>query len=64
LDEVRISSVIRQISGIPTAPFEADADTIGLWHFDSYDPERGFPDASRFQNWANVVSSVKPESKP
>jgi len=34
LDEVRVSSVIRAITGVPTAPFQDDADTLALWHFD------------------------------
>ena len=35
IDEVRISKGVRTISSIPTAPFQADAQTLGLWHFDS-----------------------------
>ncbi|MBM3495035.1 MAG: hypothetical protein FJX72_12060 [Armatimonadetes bacterium] len=34
IDEVRVSSVIRPIAGIPAAPFEDDADTLVLMHFD------------------------------
>lgn len=34
LDEVRVSSVIRPIKGTPEAPFDDDADTLALWHFD------------------------------
>src|SRR4051812_1225356 len=34
IDEVRLSRGMRAIKGVPNAPFEADADTIGLWHFD------------------------------
>jgi len=35
IDEVRISRGVRPIGGIPTAPFEADSETLGLWHFDN-----------------------------
>jgi beta-mannosidase len=34
VDEVRISNAVRDIAGVPDAPFPPDADTIGLWHFD------------------------------
>ncbi|HEV8633144.1 MAG TPA: LamG domain-containing protein, partial [Chloroflexota bacterium] len=36
VDEVRISSVVRYTASFtaPTAPFTADANTRGLWHFD------------------------------
>lgn len=36
LDEVRISTVVRYEAEFerPTAPFEPDEDTVGLWHFD------------------------------
>jgi len=34
LDEVRVSSVIRSITGIPEGPFEDDQYTLALWHFD------------------------------
>jgi hypothetical protein len=34
IDEVRVSSVIRAIGAVPTAPFEDDAETLALWHFD------------------------------
>jgi hypothetical protein len=36
IDEVRISSVVRYTSDfVPSStPFSADANTLGLWHFD------------------------------
>jgi hypothetical protein len=34
IDEVRISRVARTIDKVPAGPFEADADTLGLWHMD------------------------------
>lgn len=46
IDELRISRVARAITGAPTAPFAADADTIGLWRFDAIVEGIGFEDAS------------------
>ena len=56
IDEVRISRGVRQIDGIPDHPFEADAATIGLWHFDELD------DAGHFVDYAptNKPLVVKP----
>lgn len=34
LDEVRVSSVIRQTQALPMQPYEDDRDTLALWHFD------------------------------
>ncbi len=51
LDEVRISKIAREIRQTPTAPFAADADTIGLWHFDKLENGR-FADASLTKNAA------------
>jgi type 1 glutamine amidotransferase len=46
IDEVRISKGIRSISSLPNAPYESDAETLGLWHFDELDKEQRFPDSS------------------
>lgn len=35
IDEVRVSSTARRISTIPEAPFEPDAQTLALCHFDN-----------------------------
>ena len=48
IDEVRLTAGIRQIT-LPTAPFEADAQTIGLWHLDEMNAERRFQDASKLK---------------
>jgi len=66
IDEVRISNVVRPIDAVPGAPFTADANTVGLWHFDEYVPSRGFADASRFGNWAFLPDDnvPPPESGP
>jgi hypothetical protein len=37
LDEVRLSNGVRKIDSVPDAPFAADEETIGLWHFDKAD---------------------------
>lgn len=34
IDEVRLSSVLRPIRGVPSRPFEDDEDTLVLMHFD------------------------------
>jgi hypothetical protein len=34
VDEVRISGGSRAIDRVPDGPFEADPQTVGLWHFD------------------------------
>jgi mono/diheme cytochrome c family protein len=46
VDEVRISGTIRKIVRVPDGPFAADAQTLGLWHFDRPEGD-GFRDASR-----------------
>jgi hypothetical protein len=57
IDEVRISRIVRPITGVPDKPFAADADTIGLWHFDedarAYE-RAGFADASATRNPARL----------
>ena len=60
IDEVRLSSVIRPIGGVPTEPFAVDDQTVGLWRFE----ERGrrFADESRRQAVAGrVVNAGKPK---
>ncbi|MDA0832490.1 MAG: DUF1553 domain-containing protein [Planctomycetota bacterium] len=36
IDDVRISTGLRQITGIPTDPFAADEQTVALWHLDEF----------------------------
>lgn len=50
IDEVRISSTVRNIDGKPDQPLTADQDTIGLWHMDEVDERGLIPDASQLQN--------------
>lgn len=49
IDEVRVSRIRRPTDRVPDAPFVADVDTVGLWHFDedaaAYD-KTGFVDSS------------------
>ncbi|HEY3319818.1 MAG TPA: LamG-like jellyroll fold domain-containing protein [Planctomycetota bacterium] len=56
IDETRLSSVARTIQGVPTAPFEPDADTIGLWHFDETKAQNS-ADASSLKNPALLVQA-------
>jgi type 1 glutamine amidotransferase len=63
IDEVRISKGVREIQKLPTAPYEADAQTLGLWHFDELDKERRFPDSSAKKSPAVVqTEDVKKKS--
>ena len=50
IESVRISNTVRQISAIPDKPFEADAQTVGLWRFDHAANAREFADASSNDN--------------
>ena len=43
IDDVRISNVIREISGIPTKELAHDPSTIGLWRFDKDEGLKGDP---------------------
>ena len=52
VDEVRISNVIRPIDAVPEGPFEADEQTIGLWHLDDNPAKLLFEDSSKQQNSA------------
>ncbi|MDB5336826.1 MAG: Trehalose utilization [Planctomycetaceae bacterium] len=64
VDEVRISNSIREIKSLPTAPFEADEQTVGLWHFDELDAEKKFPDSSKLKTPAVAdVDSVKKKDR-
>ncbi len=58
IDEVRISSTLREIKDVPTKPYEADEHTIGLWHFDALDAEKRFPDASKLKSPAGAADDV------
>ena len=46
IDEVRLSNCVRDLSRVPAAPFSADAQTIGLWHFDFVRGTKEFADFS------------------
>ena len=54
VDEIRISSVVRDISSVPAEPFEVDAFTLGLWHLDEVEGERVFKDASVLANHGHI----------
>ena len=58
IDEVRVSSCVREIKGIPTAPFTADAQTVGLWDFNLTAGAREFADASMNHNPLKVLADV------
>ena len=61
IDELRISSVIRYKGnyGVPTQAFIADADTIGLYHFDA-ESNQSYEDSSDFQI-PLIRSEIDPE---
>ena len=54
VDEVRITRGAKPPTEVPTAPYEADADTIGLWHLDEPGSATSFADASATRNAAIV----------
>ncbi len=56
LDEVRLSRGVRGIEHVPDAPFTADADTVGLWHFDEADGAAGYADSSVHHNKARPAT--------
>ncbi len=53
VDEVRISSTARPIT-IPETPFQADAATLGLWHFDGVENRNRLADVSVRANHART----------
>lgn len=42
IDEVRLSRVVRPVSGFPDAEFAPDDSTLGLWHFAADAPGKDF----------------------
>lgn len=64
IDEARISKGIREIKSIPTTPFEADDQTLGLWHFDQLNDQKRHPDASVSKAHALAEGDVKKKSSP
>ena len=54
IDELRISNTVRTIDGVPQKPFEADDQTIGLWHFDENPGTPLLKDASSRKNDAGL----------
>jgi len=54
VDEVRISKTVRPIDRVPDAPLAADAETIGLWHFEDDPQSMRFTDASSSKNHADL----------
>lgn len=56
VDEVRISKTARMIEKMPTGPWVADTDTLGLWHFDRLDKEQA-EDNSSLKNPASLAAT-------
>lgn len=50
LDEIRLSQGLRAIRAIPTAPFAADAQTVGLWRLDQLSSKGELADLSSLRN--------------
>ncbi|MFZ4776201.1 MAG: LamG-like jellyroll fold domain-containing protein [Terrimicrobiaceae bacterium] len=55
IGEVRVSKVVRAITGVPQSPLEADADTIGLWRFSNTAGSVEFEDFSPLRNPMRVI---------
>jgi hypothetical protein len=58
LAEVRVSSAARQITSVPTAPLEADEQTVGLWRFDQPPQDGRYSDRSATENAAVCTKAV------
>ena len=50
IDDVRLSRGIRDVSKVPTVPFEKDDATIGLWRLDEINKDRELGDESKTKN--------------
>lgn len=50
VEELRISNIVRDVSAVPTAPMQADADTVGLWRMSDADAQGNVPDQSSKRN--------------
>ncbi len=55
VSNVRLSNIARQIMNMPAAPFENDANTIGLWQLDTRTNDV-YADSSRLKNHARFVT--------
>lgn len=60
IDEVRVSKGIREITGVPEKPFEADAATVGLWRLDAADDAGMVKDESALKNDAGIEPPAAP----
>ncbi|HOX37160.1 MAG TPA: hypothetical protein PL033_04155 [Candidatus Brocadiia bacterium] len=52
VDDLRISNIAREISGIPSEQFKSDHHTIGIWRFDEDAQSQCFKDESELKNFA------------
>ena len=50
IDEVRLSSEVKEINSIPKQPFPVEKSTIGLWRFDQLDSKKKVKDQSPRKN--------------
>ena len=63
IDDVRVSSGVRDVSKTPTEPFQKDAQTVGLWRFDAVQYNRQFKDHSKSASPALFAAAAATESK-
>ena len=74
IDDVRISSEIRDVASIPKSSMKPDKATVGYWSFDLMNDKREFQDQSKFKSpavttWkpiqpkANVQANTDPPKK-
>ncbi|HEX4146379.1 MAG TPA: ThuA domain-containing protein [Pirellulales bacterium] len=61
IDEVRLSRELRKIEGVPSGPFAADEQTVGLWHLGEM-KEGVYPDESPLHAPARASSPPKAAS--
>jgi len=55
IDEIRILNKFYIPESVPTAPFEVDANTIGLWHLDEFTSDGLLLDETANGNHARIV---------
>ncbi len=74
IDDVRISSGVRDLASVPTGPNKPDKATVGYWDFDLLSDKKEFQDQSKFKNpavttWkpvqpkANIQANTQPPKK-
>ena len=65
IDDVRLSTGVRDIKGVPQEPAKADAQTLGLWSFDApADPVKSAKAPVKPATWLYSYDPVNPADWP